>query len=63
MAHKNDPHTEAGEKPPMRRLVKKMGEFIGGHAKAKAASSTALALSERKQDPHAPRPSATALAR
>jgi hypothetical protein len=31
--HKNDPHTEAGQKPPM-ELVEKMGEFIGGHAKA-----------------------------
>jgi hypothetical protein len=31
--HKNDPHTEAGEKPP-RELVDKMGEFIGGHAQA-----------------------------
>ena len=31
--HKNDPKTEAGEKPPM-ELIEKMGEFIGGHAKA-----------------------------
>ncbi len=31
--HKNDPKTEAGEKPPM-ELVEKMGAFIGGHAKA-----------------------------
>ncbi|HEY6476692.1 MAG TPA: YciI family protein [Polyangia bacterium] len=31
--HKNDPHTEAGEKPP-RELIDKMGEFIGGHAQA-----------------------------
>ena len=31
--HKNDPHTEAGEKPPM-ELIQKMGEFIGGHAQA-----------------------------
>ena len=31
--HKNDPRTEAGEKPPM-ELVQKMGEFIGGHVKA-----------------------------
>jgi hypothetical protein len=31
--HKNDPRSEAGEKPPM-ELVQKMGEFIGGHAKA-----------------------------
>jgi hypothetical protein len=30
--HKNDPHTEAGEKPPM-ELVHKMGEFIGGFVK------------------------------
>ena len=33
MMHKNDPHTEAGEKPPM-ELVQKMGEFVGKHAKA-----------------------------
>ena len=33
MMHKNDPHTEAGEKPPM-ELVHKMGEFVGEHAKA-----------------------------
>ena len=32
--HKNDPHTEAGEKPPM-ELVQKMGEFIGGHAQGR----------------------------
>jgi hypothetical protein len=31
--HKNDPRTEAGEKPP-RELVEKMGAFIGGHAQA-----------------------------
>src|SRR5580692_4502972 len=31
--HKNDPHTEAGERPP-KDLVEKMGQFIGGHAKA-----------------------------
>ena len=31
--HKNDPHTEAGEKPPL-ELIQKMGEFIGAHAKA-----------------------------
>ena len=31
--HKNDPRSEAGEKPPM-ELVAKMGEFIGEHAKA-----------------------------
>jgi len=30
--HKNDPATEAGEKPP-RALVDRMGEFIGGYAK------------------------------
>jgi hypothetical protein len=30
--HKNDPHTEAGEPPPM-ELVSKMGAFIGEHAK------------------------------
>ena len=33
MMHKNDPHTEAGEKPPM-ELVAKMGAFIGEHAAA-----------------------------
>jgi hypothetical protein len=31
--HKNDPHTEAGQAPPM-ELVQKMGVFIGGHAQA-----------------------------
>ncbi len=31
--HKNDPHTEAGQPPPM-ELVTKMGAFIGEHAKA-----------------------------
>lgn len=31
--HKNDPKTEAGEKPPM-DLITKMGAFIGEHAKA-----------------------------
>ena len=31
--HKNDPRTEAGEKPPM-ELVQKMGAFIGEHAAA-----------------------------
>jgi hypothetical protein len=31
--HKNDPHTEAGEPPPM-DLVEKMGQFIGEHAQA-----------------------------
>jgi len=31
--HKNDPHTEAGERPP-KALVEKMGQFIGGHAQA-----------------------------
>lgn len=33
MMHKNDPHTEAGELPPI-ELVHKMGEYIGEHAKA-----------------------------
>jgi hypothetical protein len=33
LMHKNDPHTEAGEKPPM-ELVAKMGAFIGEHAAA-----------------------------
>lgn len=33
MMHKNDPHTEAGEKPPM-ELIQKMGQFIEEHAKA-----------------------------
>jgi hypothetical protein len=31
--HKNDPHTEAGQPPPM-ELVEKMGRFIGEHAQA-----------------------------
>jgi hypothetical protein len=31
--HKNDPHTEAGQPPPM-ELVEKMGQFIGEHAQA-----------------------------
>ena len=31
--HKNDPHTEAGQPPPM-ELVNKMGAFIGEYAKA-----------------------------
>ncbi|HVZ71984.1 MAG TPA: YciI family protein [Polyangia bacterium] len=31
MMHKNDPKTEAGEKPPM-ELVQKMGAFIGEYA-------------------------------
>jgi hypothetical protein len=31
--HKNDPHTEAGEAPPM-ELVNEMGAFIGEHAQA-----------------------------
>src|SRR5262245_28059228 len=30
--HKNDPHTEAGEPPPL-DLVHKMGAFIGNYAK------------------------------
>jgi hypothetical protein len=33
MMHKNDPHTEAGEKPPI-ELIQKMGAFIEEHAKA-----------------------------
>ena len=33
MMHKNDPHTEAGKKPPM-ELVQQMGAFIGEYAKA-----------------------------
>lgn len=33
MMHKNDPHTEAGEPPPM-EIVHEMGAFIGEHAKA-----------------------------
>ena len=31
--HKNYPHTEAGQPPPM-ELVEKMGQFIGAHAQA-----------------------------
>ena len=30
LMHKNDPHTEAGEKPPL-ELIEKMGAFIGEH--------------------------------
>ena len=30
LMHKNDPHTEAGEKPSM-ELIARMGEFIGEH--------------------------------
>jgi hypothetical protein len=33
LMHKNDPHTEAGEKPPL-ELVQQMGAFIGEHAQA-----------------------------
>ena len=33
MMHKNDAHTEAGEKPPM-ELIQKMGVFVEEHAKA-----------------------------
>jgi hypothetical protein len=33
MMHKNDPKTEAGERPPM-ELIAKMGEYIGEHIKA-----------------------------
>lgn len=33
MMHKHDPHTEAGEKPPL-ELIQKMGAFIGEHAQA-----------------------------
>jgi hypothetical protein len=33
MMHKNDPLTEAGEKPPM-ELIEKMGAFVGEHAQA-----------------------------
>lgn len=33
MMHKNDPHTEAGEPPPL-ELVQRMGEFVGGYAQA-----------------------------
>ena len=32
--HKNDPHTEAGEPPPM-ELVHKMGAFIGEYAQGR----------------------------
>ena len=31
--HKNDPHTEAGNPPPM-DIVNRMGAFVGGHAQA-----------------------------
>jgi hypothetical protein len=30
--HKNDPHTEAGEKPPM-KLIQEMGALVGDYAK------------------------------
>ncbi|HEY6724093.1 MAG TPA: YciI family protein [Polyangiaceae bacterium] len=33
MMHKNDPHTEAGEPPPL-ELVQRMGAFIGEHAQS-----------------------------
>lgn len=33
MMHKNDPHTEAGEPPPM-EIVHEMGAFVGEHAQA-----------------------------
>jgi hypothetical protein len=33
MMHKNDPHTEAGEPPPM-EIVREMGAFVGEHAQA-----------------------------
>jgi hypothetical protein len=33
MMHKNDPHTEAGEPPPM-ELVERMGQFIGEYAQS-----------------------------
>jgi hypothetical protein len=33
LMHKNDPHTEAGEPPPL-EMVHKMGEYIGEHAQA-----------------------------
>ena len=33
LMHKNDPHTEAGEKPPM-ELVQQMGAFVGEFAQA-----------------------------
>src|SRR4029078_3398512 len=55
MMHKNDPHTEAGKKPPM-ELVQQMGAFIGEYAKAGKfidgavlnASSTRTRLTFRK---------------
>ena len=31
LMHKNDPHTEAGERPPL-ELIAKMGAYIGEHA-------------------------------
>jgi len=33
MMHKNDPHTEAGKKPPM-DLINEMGAFVGEHIQA-----------------------------
>src|SRR5689334_7316428 len=55
--HKNDPKTEAGEKPPL-ELVHQMGAFIGEHAKAGrlvdgaglAGSSTRTRLTFRNGD-------------
>lgn len=48
MMHKNDPGTEAGNPPPM-ELVHKMGEFIGGYAKAgKFVDGAGLAASKTR---------------
>jgi len=57
MMHKNDPHTEAGEPPPM-ELVQQMGAFIGEYAQAGkfvdgaglAGSSTRVRLTFRNGD-------------
>src|SRR5688572_17777912 len=46
--HKNDPHTEAGEPPPM-EIVEKMGAFIGGHAQAgRLIDGAGLGASKRR---------------
>lgn len=41
--HKHDPHTEAGEKPPM-ELIAKSGAFIGEHAQKGNPSAHAKRL-------------------
>ena len=50
--HKNDPHTEAGQPPPM-ELVTKMGAFIGEYAQTRPLPRRRRP--GREQDAHAPR--------